>query len=376
MLVLFLPRRLRDQIRGQPPLARLLNFGSVTLLLGIVFVGLFMIFEQTGPFDAIWQAWQTMTTVGYGDGPAKSVGGRLAVMLISVAGIAMLGATFNAYFEYRSDKQAKRRSGLLSNPFRDGYIIIQFPGEQRLLSLISEVRCLNGEREVPFCLIDRHIEELPSRIAGLGNIHFIRDSPVKRSVYDAARLRDQRTVVVFPPQNATDDADATTASIVSQVERYLGGQAKTGHIEVIYALVDESNRELFEGLSARSVLKSLDVLAIVQEAQDPLSSKVITELLSNSHGPNPVTVIPSTIVGWQWRELYELCPVVSADLDLNVMPLALIRDQDPMVSPPQNTVIARGDLITIVSGDNVDWNTMWQTFERELLAAQTRRNGP
>jgi voltage-gated potassium channel len=331
MLVLFLPRRLRTRVKGEPPLERLLNMLFWTLMAVVAFVVAFRFTEGATWNDSIWQAWQTTTTVGYGDGPAKTTAGRIAVIVLSLGSIALLGATFSAMFDYRAHVINRRRQGLVQNPHRDGYVIVQYPGEDRLADFIREVRSLGEEKGVPVCVIDRRLDELPGSVIGLPKVHYVRGSLLSPATFEQAAMRDQRTIVVFPPEGATDEADGTTASIVGQIERYLGPDSRT---ELIYVLIDEKNQAMFEGCRARPVLKSLDVLAVVQEAQDPHSARVLSELLSNTHGANPVTAPVNRIAGWTWGELYTGCPIASKALGLNVSPLALIRGGDAMVAPP------------------------------------------
>src|SRR5687768_3080082 len=150
MIFLFLPPRTRHHVRAHPPLERLIRHLVHTALLVALFVVVVYSFEKGTLLDAVWQAWQTTTTVGYGDGPAKEVITKILIMIISAFSIAKLGMTFNAYSEYRMYVETRRRLGLMDNPYVDGYVILQFPGEQRLLSLIREVRALDREQEMPF----------------------------------------------------------------------------------------------------------------------------------------------------------------------------------------------------------------------------------
>lgn len=53
------------------------------------------------PWNGIWWAWQTVTTVGYGDIIPTSVPGRLLAILMMLMGIALISlltANFSAYF--------------------------------------------------------------------------------------------------------------------------------------------------------------------------------------------------------------------------------------------------------------------------------------
>lgn len=63
------------------------------------------------PWDGIWWAWVTVTTVGYGDLIPQSLAGRIfavMLMLMGVGLIALLSATMAAYFRADEDREAER----------------------------------------------------------------------------------------------------------------------------------------------------------------------------------------------------------------------------------------------------------------------------
>jgi voltage-gated potassium channel len=62
-------------------------------------------------FAGVWWAWQTITTVGYGDSVPTSILGRTVAILIMVFGIgllAVLTANFSAFFLARNEKTSER----------------------------------------------------------------------------------------------------------------------------------------------------------------------------------------------------------------------------------------------------------------------------
>lgn len=66
-------------------------------------------------FAGIWWAWQTITTVGYGDAVPSSILGRVIAILIMVFGIgllAVLTANFSAFFLARNEKYSPKTLSL------------------------------------------------------------------------------------------------------------------------------------------------------------------------------------------------------------------------------------------------------------------------
>ncbi len=63
------------------------------------------------PWDGIWLAWETVTTVGFGDNVPTSIAGRLLTIVLMVMGvclISLLTANFSAYFIGRKTSVLKR----------------------------------------------------------------------------------------------------------------------------------------------------------------------------------------------------------------------------------------------------------------------------
>jgi voltage-gated potassium channel len=89
---------------------------AVTLILVLTVAGVVLIVERGNPHatitsypDALWWALSTVTTVGYGDIYPVTSGGRLAGLLLMLAGIALAGiitAAVAAWFVQSVVKQA------------------------------------------------------------------------------------------------------------------------------------------------------------------------------------------------------------------------------------------------------------------------------
>jgi voltage-gated potassium channel len=91
--------------------ATLAVFFIVTILWGLIVSIIDPAFNT--PWDGIWWAWQTVTTVGYGDIVPQSLWGRILAGVLMVMGLAMISlltASFSAYFISRGIQPAKTAS--------------------------------------------------------------------------------------------------------------------------------------------------------------------------------------------------------------------------------------------------------------------------
>lgn len=111
-------RRKRDKIKD--------FFTSYSTLWGIILILtllliMFVIFiseQETNSqintvFDAIWYTLVTITTVGYGDIAPSSLIGRIAAMVLLIAGVAIFGALSGKFASFLFERQQKKDRGLL-----------------------------------------------------------------------------------------------------------------------------------------------------------------------------------------------------------------------------------------------------------------------
>ena len=360
MMIFLRALRLRRLVNAHRPLAVLLYGVVLALLVSIAFVVAFKYLEDVSWEESIWQAWQANTTVGYGSRPAESTAGRVATMVLGTIGIAFVGATITAVFDYRTDQRQRRRIGLMNNPYRDGYVVFNFPGRARFRALVEELR--DVEENVGICVVDGRLEELPDSVAALPSIHFVRGSILDRATYEQAGLKNNRVVIVFPIDLSAPDSDATTRTVVDLVERFVEADSR-----VIYVLVDPENEWMFRGSRSTSVLETLEVLAVVQECQDRYTAPAIQRLMHNTEGANLNTVRPQQIVGWTWRDLQVRSALTAERLQVQVNPLSIIKNGAPDNCPAAQTVIEADDLLCVI---NQLGRLDWEQFEQELVRAR------
>ena len=113
---------------------------------------------------------------------------------------------------------------------------------------------------------------------------------------------------------------------------------------------------MFEGINSTAVIESLEVLALVQECQDPHSASIVQRLLLNTAGGNPNTVAAQRTVGWSWMEFGQYCMEASERCGVLANPLALVKQSGPLVCPPPSELIDQGDEVSIIATPGFDWD--------------------
>ncbi len=307
--------------------------------------------------EAIWQGWQTFTTVGYGNAPPETVWGRVYTIVLSTIGIAIVGAVFSAAFDYSHFLSELKRSGLMKNPYKDGYVIFNFPSTYQLENFIRELRTV--EPNVGICMVDNRMEELPKSIAALSNIHFIKGSTLDETTYQRANLNANKAVIVFPYNPTDGESDGATKTTVDLIEGFVGEQTR-----IIHILVDSRNHWMFRNSRSIPILEAFELFAIVQECQDPYSAQIIESLLLNTEGATPRTVKPLHIIGWSWSELVITSMRLNKKLNTATTPFAIVVAGKPNTCPNPESKIPQDCLLSIIAHSNFNW----EEYEKDLVA--------
>ena len=355
MLIRWMLLRLRGRRSLPEAIVNLVEFTVYFFIVAILYTFGIKLTENISWNEAIWQVWQTATTVGYGNSPAETVAGRNVTMVFGVLAVATVGVIISSAFDIKQYFTDKRRLGMLDNPYRDGYVVFNYPGENISL-FIQEI--VSGEPDVGLCIVDSRLEELPSTATALHNkIHFVRGYTHEQETYDRARIRDNKRIIIFPVDPSSPESDLGTSRLVDLVLRFVSEQT-----QVIYILIDPKNKWMFNK-KAVAVLQNLEMLATVQECQDTYSSLVVQNILMNTEGANTQTVRPQKIVGQTWGDFVTQAVKVSESLQTPFNALALVHEEEIDACPDSARKIAAGDMISVIANNDFDW----ENFEQQLV---------
>ena len=348
---------LRNRIKKHPPFHYFVWLFVIFVVLFVLHFVFFIYAEEVDWREALWQTWQTFTTVGYGNRPAETWLGRLNTMLFSTLGIAVMGTLFAACFDMKIYFNNLKRYGQMKNPFRDGYVVIHYPGEDNFATFVNEIRSI--EPDVGICVLDPNLEEIPSGLSHIGKLHLVRGSCTERENFEKAGLRENKVALVFSPQISVSGADAMTKTVVHLVGKFLEG-SKT---RLMHMLNDAKNAWMFADEKSLQIIEDLNILAVVQECSDPYSSQMVESMLRNTVGPSIRTVEPTRIIGWTWGRFCQALLDAGKDASARITPLGLVRNGQAISCTPPDEVILAGDLISAISANDVDWHKVEKRIE-------------
>lgn len=356
--MVFLPKRFRrkfykvflpDVVMKHPPLQALAGAVIWLVSLFIGYVVLFKFIESVNWTEAIWQGWQTFTTVGYGNKPADTIKGRWLTMGVATWGIGWFGVFISSLFDLKQYNKDIRRLGQMKNKFTNGYVIVNYPGERRLATFLEEIR--DREEDVGICVVDNRIEELPAAFKMDQHMHFVRGSSLEDETFEQANVRENKVAVVFPKDPSNPESDAETKVIVQLLRGFMGNGRR-----IIPVLAEGKNLRLFNTRNCQPVLYGVAMLALVQECQDPGTAAILEQLVRNTEGANPQTVVPKLITGWTWGKFMRCVSMASKKTDVRCNPLAIVRKGKPDACPLMSEVIQEGDMLSVIANNDFDWD--------------------
>jgi voltage-gated potassium channel len=360
MFVRWMLLKIRNTKNLPSPVLYLIEFGFYLALVSIVFTVAFKMVEKTTWIEALWQVWQTETTIGYGNAPAETVYGRILTMILGLLGMACLGVVISHALDYKQFKADQRRFGMVSNPYTDGYVIFNYPGESLEL-FIQEI--ILREPDVGFCIVDAKLTELPPTVLALHNrIHFINGYSHEEDTYKRAAIQKNKCVLIFPADPSSPESDLGTSRLVDLVLRFVGEQT-----QIIYLLIDPRNEWLFSK-KAIPIIQNLELLAAVQECQDVHSSAIVQNILTNSAGTNTQTLTPTRLIGWTWAEFVHASLEASKQLNIPFNALALIHQDTIDASPMPDQVIEEGDKLSVLANNRLIWSQFEGALQKSTSA--------
>ncbi len=255
--------------------------------------------------DALWWAFVTITTVGYGDIVPGSGTPRLVAVIIMFGGItivSMLTATISSAFVARKIREGK---GLEKIKSSDHIVICGW--NENAVDLIESIISLFKEHgHVSLVMInDIPEEDVNNIIYQYKNvdIQYVRGDYTKEYVLERANIKDARSVIIIP--NETDEqGDPDEKTVLAT----LSIKSVSAKIPVIAFIHHSENKAHLKRANADEVIvrDEYNGFILASSVLMPGIPQAYFQLLNHKENPSMYRKkIPGSLTGKTFREVWE-----------------------------------------------------------------------
>lgn len=292
-MMLYSLSRLIRQVRRRKELGMTLLLALIAVSIGGNSISFYLFESGANPditlWDSIWYSVISVTTIGYGDFSAESLGARIGTaVFIVLIGLATFTTALGMAVDWVADLRHKERRGMGRVNARDHLVMVNFPGEARVRQIIREYRQDPDHKRIDVVLVDHNIEELPF---DLPDVSFVRGWPLDEDTFRRANLEHARQVMVLSPSHEDPRSDSLVASIAFVIHKV------NPDVRVIAECLDSRHAVLFDSSANVTLVLAMDVVnnLFVQESQDSGVTRLTLAMTSNEIERNLAsTTIQST----------------------------------------------------------------------------------
>lgn len=286
------------------------------------------------PFQGIWWAIITASTVGYGDIVPQSIGGKLTGMLF-----ILFGAGFVSTYIVTLSKVAVSRH----NAFLEGRIM--FKGKDHIIVVgwnerAKEIilKLLKNKTSIPVVLIDETLKTNPLKDF---HVHFIQGRTNVDDVLKRAKIIEAKNVVITADQNK-DELQADMHTILT----LLAVKGLNPNVHCIAEVLTAEQTENAKRAGADQIIQSNVITSSVMLNCLSGDTRVdsLLGLLEQLDGNRVHFRSSTSFIGKKFTQAnYSL-------LEENCLLLGVKRGEETYVNPPPSFIIKERDILLVITG--------------------------
>jgi voltage-gated potassium channel len=346
---------------------RTVRFTAIALLALIVIVltstfGLWILErdQNLSLFDSFWLTMVTMTTVGYGDLYPKSVPGRVFVVIVTmVGGIGVMAYMVSLFATKLIEREMKLMNGHIEVKFEGHILIINCPNEEKVHTIIDELRIDNKSQDVPIVLISDDFETCPDQLMKRKNFFFLRGNPLLARTLERANAPQASQAVLL----ARDPKNTNSDGLTTQVALALEGMHRNSG-KKLFIVAEAVSRDSVEPLRTAGAddvvcLETIVPPVLVQAILDPGTPGVIAELSSKLRQCQLYVGSISYVADRNFGAVRES---LFRQGHLRMIPIAILRQGAPIVNPSDSLTILDGDKLVYIGEKRQDLDEVFVEF--------------
>jgi len=344
-------RRLFNRVRRR----RDVGLAVVLAVLGFSILGnsvTFFLFERTVQpeltiGDSFWYSVISITTIGYGDFSATSLGARVGtVFFITVVGLIAFTSAAGMLVDLIVDFRVKERTGMLNFATKNHLLIVHFPSESRVRHVVDEFVMDRSHRQDDIVIIANDLESLPFSHK---NVSFIRGSPLEEETYRRASVEKANRAIILGTSYDDPNSDSVVAS-VAHIINHLNPK-----VRIVAEVLNPKHELLFKAVEDISLVYTMQIAnnLLIQETQDPGVYRLSQVMTSNQMEGT----LASTRVESPLGERMAYTDVAKRLLDSDINLVGIIRDQIAHLKFG-GLYPAVDDLMVYISSERVGWSAI------------------
>ena len=225
--------------------------------------------------DSFWYSIISITTIGYGDYSASTLGARIGtVVFIILVGLVAFTTTAGMLVDWILDLRMREQTGMATVQSKDHLLIIHFPDETRIRHIVEEFVSDASYKKVDIVVVADTIQTLPFSHP---NVSFVRGSPLEEATYRRAQLSRAAKAIILSTNYNDPNSDSVVASVATVIH-HLSPQ-----VRVVAECMSPNHQLLFGNSEDVSLVYTVHMAnkLLIQETQDPGVTILTRAMTSN-----------------------------------------------------------------------------------------------
>jgi voltage-gated potassium channel len=312
----------------------------------------FFLFERTVDSslsfaDSLWYSLISITTIGYGDFSATTLGARIGTLFfIVLVGLIAFTSAAGMLVDWIMEFRDKERSGMAKLDVKNHLLIIHFPNAARVRHIVEEFLSDPSHKRDEIIIVTDSVATLPFTNR---NVSFVRGSPLEEETFLRASIQTTDKAIIL----STDYNDPNTDSIVASVAHVINHL--NPQVSIIAEVLDPKHDILFHNVDRVSLVYTTQMAnnLLIQEAQDPgvnlLTQAITSNQMEGTLASTRVESFPSERLSYN--------AVAKRLLDDDISLVGVIRGQ-AVYMKFADLFLTEDDLLVYISGDRHQWSAL------------------
>lgn len=289
------------------------------------------------PMDGVWWTLVTMTTVGYGDISPTTVAGRFLIAVPTMlAGGGILAYGLSTFTSFVIETKHKELRGMQELDVNDHIVLINYPGEAKVLDMLSELRHDAIVGSQPIVLLTDRIEELPDSLNAF-DVSFVHGSPINEDALARAHVQQARDAIVFAHSD-DENSDSFNLGVLVALS------ALDHTPRIVVECIKPSRKALMKSAGASEVICVTELATqLLGQARQGFGIQALFSDLASNRTPQQVDIVPIELD--QPMAFSALSALMHKD---HILLIGITRNHEQIINPGHQFLIRSGDDVLVI----------------------------